>query len=130
MPFQLKLFLDANIFIAGSVSQTGGSAFIIEACKRGIFKTVTARFILREAERNIKKKFGSDILSRFYKIIADLPLEIQPLSDRASEYERIIQTKDAPVLATAIDSQSEFLITLDKKHFKVEKVIQKLRKKT
>lgn len=46
----LRLFLDANIFIAGSASPEGGSAIILQACKKGLFQAVTTEVILEEAD--------------------------------------------------------------------------------
>jgi len=117
----IKLFLDASVFIAGTKSLTGGSSFIIEACRRKIFKPVVTRVILKESEKNLQEK-NPEHLARFYKIIGQLPLEIQPPALETKNYENIIHPKDAPVLAAAIESKSNFLITLDKKHFKTPKI--------
>lgn len=117
-----KVFIDAGMFIAGAESLSGGSNVVFRACQKGILRPVTTRLILREAERNIQKKLSSATLARFYKLIAELPLQLQPLPEDYRSYEKIILAKDAHVLAAAIESKSEFLITLDRKHFQTQKI--------
>ncbi len=62
---------------------------------------------------------GEDALIRFYKIIADLDLEVVPVptdEDLAGASESVA-TKDAHVLAGARKGRATHLVTLDRKHF-------------
>lgn len=120
----LRLFLDANIFIAGSASPEGGSAIILQACKKGLFQAVTTEVILEEAERNIRKKLDKKSLDRFYKVIEEVGIEIYPPATTAGHYQKIITPKDAHVLASAIESKCDCLITLDKRHFFTPKILK------
>jgi putative PIN family toxin of toxin-antitoxin system len=120
----LKLFLDANIFIAGSASPEGGSAIILQACKKGLFQAVTTELVLVEAERNIRKKLDKKVLGRFHKVIKEVGIEIYPPATTASHYQKIITPKDAHVLAAAIESNCDYLITLDRRHFFTPKILK------
>lgn len=121
---KLKVFLDANIFIAGSASSSGGSAFVLHACRKGIVQGITTKLILQEAKRNISDKLGEKVLSKFYKIIKTLSLTIQPPPSTELHYRNIIEFKDAHVLAASIESKSNYLITLDRRHFFTKRIQQ------
>lgn len=118
----LKLFIDANVFIAGSASPAGGSSYILKACQKGVFQSITTRLILQEAKKNIIKKLDEKALNRFIKLIKTLSLKIHPPVTTSDDYLNIIETKDAHVLAAAIESQSDYLITLDRNHFFTDKI--------
>jgi len=119
-----KLFIDACVFIAASGSSEGGSSFVLELCKRGRFRAVCTRFVLLEAERNIHRKLGAGALLRFYKGLAELDptLEAPPSPGELAACEAIVGEKDAHVLAAALKSGADVLLTLDRRHFMTEKV--------
>ena len=117
-----KLFLDANIWIAASASATGGSAFILQACREGHFQAIATELILYEAEKNITAKLNQNALSRFHKLLETIPVKIHPPAVTLDQYQNLIDPKDAHVLASAIESQSDFLITLDRQHFFSSKI--------
>jgi hypothetical protein len=54
--------------------------------------------VLLESERNIQAKLGDDALARFYKSIADLPMEIPdaPTPQEIHAHEETMHPKDAP----------------------------------
>lgn len=119
-----KLFLDANVLIAASGSPEGGSSFVLELCKRGRFQAICTRLVLMEAERNIHRKLGAEALLRFYQSLAELDptLESPPTLEEITACKPIVGEKDAHVLAAALKSGADILLTLDRKHFMTEKV--------
>lgn len=121
-----RLFLDANIFVAAAGSHTGASALVLALCRHGPAKAVTSRRVLLEAERNIRDKLGEDALLRFYREIAtlDLDLAAAPTEPEIAVQTRIINEKDAHVLAAALKGEVDVLLTLDRKHFLSSSVLQ------
>jgi predicted nucleic acid-binding protein len=121
---QIKLFFDASVLIAGAHSPTGGSGYLLEACRRGRFKPVVTRLVLIEAERNIKAKLGEEDLLRFYQLLGSVDFAIEPpVSAReVADYIHLIEEKDAHVLAAAVRSGAQFLLTLDTRHFMTERL--------
>lgn len=119
-----KLFIDASVFIAAAGSPEGGSSFVLELCKQGRFRAVCTRLVLLEAERNIHRKLGAEALLRFYQDLAELAptLEALPTPEEIAACEPIVGEKDAHALATALKSDADVLLTLDRKHFMTEKV--------
>lgn len=120
----VKLFFDASVLIAAAHSPTGGSGYLLEACRRGRFKSVVTRLVLIEAERNIKAKLGEEDLLRFYQLLGTVDFTVEPpLSAREiADYSHLIEQKDAHVLAAAVKSGAQFLVTLDTKHFMTERL--------
>ncbi|MBI3442395.1 MAG: PIN domain-containing protein [Candidatus Sungbacteria bacterium] len=116
-----KVFLDANIFFAAVRSSTGGSYFIMELAKQGHIRIVTVAYALVEAERNIEEKIGEGALHAHYEnLLAARPI-IQSVVKIpfifASKLATVMPEKDIPILAGALVSGAEALITLDRKHF-------------
>lgn len=120
----IKLFFDASVLIAAAHSPTGGSGYLLEACRRGRFKAVVTRLVLIEAERNIKTKLGEEDLLRFYQLLGPVDFIVEPpVSAREiADYSHLIEQKDAHVLAAAVKSGAQFLLTLDTKHFMTERL--------
>lgn len=121
-----SLFLDASVWVAAAGSATGGSALVLEICRRDLARTVSSRLVLLEAERNIAAKLGSDPLLRFYETLGLLDLEVvpDPTSREIEAQARIIDAKDAHVLAAALKGGVEFLLTLDLRHFMTRAIIE------
>ena len=116
-----KVFIDANIFFAASYSKNGGSALILELAKKKKIKIITVSYALAEAEKNIELKLGQKYLSIHHQNILDINPEIQSLDNLNLEtihmLENFLVLKDIPILAGALFSKAEFLITLDKRDF-------------
>jgi len=119
-----RLFLDVSVFIAAAGSPQGGSSLVLELCRRGRFQALCTRLVLLEAERNIGRKLGKEALLRFYRLLAELEpaLEPPPTAEEVAACKPLVGEKDAHVLAAAIKSGADVLLTLDRKHFMTEKV--------
>jgi len=117
----VKVFLDANIFFAGARSPRGGSGFILELAKKKKLEIVTVNHALLEAEQNILKKLGLPYLNRHYQNVLEIKLKIQSIKfvtlGEIAKFKKVIPKKDIPILLGAILSKSQFLVTLDRKHF-------------
>jgi putative PIN family toxin of toxin-antitoxin system len=124
MPKKKKVFLDASVLIAAAASPGGGSSLVLEVCRGHNFYAATTRKVLLEAQRNIRKKLSRDILLNFYNEIANLKSEIvnPATQEELTQHNDIITTKDRHVIASAIKSNSNLLITLDRKHFQTEAI--------
>lgn len=111
-----KVFIDANVLVAATISSSGGSFRILtESLIRG-FCFITSRYAYREAERTIQEKYPS-LLKEYYQLVPFLILVSDPFSKEIERVLTIIDFKDAPVLAAAIKEKVFVLITLDRKHF-------------
>lgn len=121
-----KVFLDSSILVAACASKKGGSAFILGYCKQKKLKGYVSFDVIAEARRNVELKLnqvGKNRFSHFIKF-ANLFIVPPPNVEKIAECEQYIYAKDAPILAAAMESPAAILITLDRKHFLKEKVIQ------
>ena len=115
----LQVFLDANVYFAGSASPTGGSALILQFILKGRIEAVASRLVLREAERNLRRKRPPKDLKAFHRFLKHAKLRMVPTPPETAwrKYEGVIHPKDVPVLAAAVASKATHLITLDRRHF-------------
>ena len=117
----MKVFLDANVFFAAARSPKGGSSFVLELAKKKKLEIVTVNHALLEAEQNILKKLGLPYLNRHYQNVLEIKPKIQSIKfvtlGEIAKFKKVIPKKDIPILLGAILSKSQFLVTLDRKHF-------------
>ncbi|PIU37294.1 hypothetical protein COT02_01615 [Candidatus Roizmanbacteria bacterium CG07_land_8_20_14_0_80_34_15] len=118
----MKLFLDANVIYSASRSEKGASFAIFQLKNKFKIELISSKLALIEAERNIVEKETSLILSRFYYLIKEIKIISVESVKAKIFYKNIIEEKDAPILYGAKQSQVDFLITLDRKHFFIKKI--------
>jgi predicted nucleic acid-binding protein len=126
----IKIFFDASVLFAALYSQTGASyalaCFVKERTIRGITTQTVVEEVLRNSE-TLNREQGAVyvFITRHNFIVRECitKKELQPLI-------HIIASKDAHVLAGALQTHCDYLVTLDKKHInndKVKKAIHALR---
>lgn len=118
----ITVFLDSSVFFSAINSPSGGSAKLFTLKKIDL---ITSKLVLVEVERNVRKKLLDYHLERFFFLaekikIVDLTVK-QKLINKAEE---VIAKKDAAILSQAKQTRTNFLVTLDKKHFLKAKAIK------
>ncbi len=113
-----RVFLDATCWMAAAGSETGGSSAIILLAQTLLLVLVGSRMVLQEAERNIQAKMTPTALQRFYLLLAAVKLELcEPTTPEEEEqWAELTAEKDRHVLAAALKSKADVLVTLDRKH--------------
>ena len=121
-----RLFIDASVWIAAAGSSSGGSGRLLSLCMAGYASAVCSRLVLREAERNIRTKLPSDSLLSFFQTIGKLKLALvnPPSESEVMRMSQIIDPRDAHVLASALAARVDALLTLDRKHFFTQALLQ------
>ena len=118
-----KLFIDSSALISGLNSPTGAAGIILSAYLSGEFSVYISEQIIEEVQRNIQLKFPL-LRESFLSFILSRPKIVkQPPLKEIKGAHKLILTEDAPILAAAIKSKPDFLITWDKKHFLKKEVI-------
>lgn len=118
-----KVFIDASVLIAAILKESGASRFILELGRQKLIKIVLTDKIVQEASFNLKKKYGEKELFELLKQLVLLKENILVFDDIVVSRESfVIEAKDRHVLAGALHSKVNFLVTLDKKHFFGEKI--------
>lgn len=119
------VFLDSSVLFCAVKSISGGSAKLFTLSK---IKLTTSPLVLTETERNVRKKLESYHLERFFTLVSRLEiLQQEPDASLTEIAQKVIVEKDAAILADAKKAKTDFLATLDKKHFQTEKVKNYLR---
>lgn len=115
----IKVFLDSSVLVAASASKTGASAFVLGYCHKKKVLGYTSLDALGEAKKNITLKLEPFSQNRFAFFLqhANILLVENPSVEEIAKCEKVINVKDAPILAAAINSPASFLLTLDRKHF-------------
>lgn len=115
---QRRIFVDANVLIAGADSRTGASNAVLKLAEAGLIQLVVNRQVLDEAERNIRLKLPR-AMPNFAVQMAQLSLEIvpDPPKNEINKWVSIIEVTDAPILASAILAKVDRLLSLNTKDF-------------
>ncbi len=125
----VRVFLDSNVILSGLISDAGAPRVILDILSLELpaIMGLTGRYNIIEIERNIGKK-APTILPVYKEYLSKLHLDIVPLPSSAdiAKYGGLIDSKDVPVLVSAINARADFLVTGDKRHFGRPKAISSL----
>ncbi len=113
-----KVFLDTSALIAGIASSRGAARAVLQLAEIGLIEVIVSRQVIVEADRNIEEKLP-EMLNEYRKFIEILApvLVDDPQQKDVKRFLTVINPDDAPILASAVISDADFLITWDKKHF-------------
>lgn len=120
----IRVFLDASILVAASASVNGASAFALHLSRTKKIKALISEDVLGETKKNVEQKLNEAGQQRLqvYLKLARLVLVNNPKPETIRACEAAIHIKDAPILAAAVASKADVLLTLDRKHFLTKKV--------
>jgi predicted nucleic acid-binding protein len=113
-----RVFLDANVLIAGAASRGGASRAVMMMAEAGLFHVVVSRQVLDEAERNLRRKLPRG-LPVFAEILGHIHLEIvdDPAPQSFARWLDCIEDKDAPIVEAAVTANVDYLLTLNSRDF-------------
>lgn len=116
---KVKAFLDTSVLSAGIWSAEGGARMIFRLGEAGVIDLMVSSLVLRELENVLERKAPKSmgdlalLLDR-----SNLEIAPKPKIERIDESLSLTpHSGDANILATAWDSDVDFLVTLDRKHF-------------
>lgn len=119
------VFVDSSVLFSAVNSPTGGSAklFILKE-----ITLTTSKLVLTETERNVRHKLQSYHLERFFMLVCKMKIvDHIPNNKVIKQAQRVIVKKDATILAEAKQAKTQFLVTLDRKHFLTKSVAKFLK---
>lgn len=106
----MRIFLDANILFSGA-NEGCGIQRLLEQLKAR-HELVTSDYALEEARRNIALKRPA--WAKGFRTVAE-GVRVVPSIDMAVELG--VPQKDRPIMATALESGCDILVTGDRRHF-------------
>lgn len=120
-------FLDSSVLFTAIKSPTGGSSKLFTYKDIQLF---TSKVVLVEVEKNVRQKLQGYHLDRFFMLVDQMITINQiPSQKLIIASKKVTVEKDAVILAEAKQVQSDYLVTLDKKHFLTKKVANFLKPK-
>ena len=116
--------MDANVWFSAARSQQGGSFLIMQFAKKKLLTVCANHYVLQEAERNLILK-SPQSLRHYYSLRSEIS-PVMVSSDVPSEFRRkfakLIPLNDLPVVAGALESRAEYLVTLDRRDLANDRV--------
>jgi len=113
----MRLFLDANVIFSAAHNSAGNARGLFQLAQQQRCELVTSPYALEEAQRNILLKYP-DRAGEFEHLLPVLTVAAEALPDRVAwAVAQCIPVKDAPILAAAVQSQVDLLVTGDRTHF-------------
>lgn len=111
------VFFNASVIIAGLVSTTGGSARLLKDVKEKQINGVISEIIVDEVLRHTAK-IGKPRSTIEQSIKSVFPIVLAtPARALVHKYkEKVVDQGDAHVLASCDELETNYLVTLDKKH--------------
>lgn len=114
----MNLFLDANVIFAATISPDGRCSVLFELAKQGYCSLITSPHAMEETRRNLTAKYPT-LLNRLETDLIHHLRIVQEASTTTVDWAitQGLPLKDAPILAAAIESGVDLLVTGDKTHF-------------
>ncbi len=129
---QISLFLDANVLVAASIAKSlletasskkiGSSLKFIFSCLDHQLTVKVSQQVLEEAARNIKIR-NQEAVTHYEKILKILAGNLKfiivdnPTLEEIKFAIPLTHKNDVPILAAAIKSRPDYLITWNRNHF-------------
>jgi len=118
---KIKIFCDSSALIAGLKSPGGSMRRIINLSFKGHFILIISEQVKRETVENIYKKFPEAIWI-MKMIMPDLKRMSDPNVRQMQNFSNLINQDDLPILTAAINSNPDYLLTWNTKHFITKKI--------
>lgn len=113
-----RVFIDSDVLIAGAASTRGASHLVLRLGELGLIDLVSSAQVRAEVERNLATKVPAALPA--FQLLADAACRwIDDLDKQQSAAVRgWAHPKDAPILAAAVASGCEWLLTFNTKDFR------------
>lgn len=113
----MRVFLDANVLFSGAHSPTGRARGLFSLAKEGFCELVASGHAIGEARRNIATKDPESLqsfedLMRLVSVAAEGGPNLVAWAAGQG-----LPEDDAPILAAAVSSGADLLVTGDRRHF-------------
>ncbi len=109
-------FLDANVVFSACLSDKGHARAVFRLAQADYCTLLTSSYAAEEARRNLSVKYREHLptLHDLEPLLTIVPEASPALVTWASSH---VVAKDAPILAAAVASGADYLVTGDQRHF-------------
>jgi len=119
MVARIRIFLDTSPILAGIWSDRGGGRVLLGLGEAGAVALLTSRLALQELEGALRAK-APEAVGTLALILdrAQFTIVGPPSQDQLALARNLVaHPGDADILASALNAQVEFFVTMDQKHF-------------
>jgi predicted nucleic acid-binding protein len=118
----VNVFIDSTILVAAAISASGPARELLLRGIRNQLILILSSLVLEETERNLRKKAPA-ALPAFALLCEALDLEpIDPPAALVVSVAKLVEPKDAPIVAGALHCRAQFLATHDRRHLLSQQV--------
>lgn len=114
----MRVYFDASVIIAALLSPFGGSSQLFKYIKRKVLVGITSQTVIDEIleeDKTIKLKKSEEEIELFIAQSGLIVRESITIGEITS-YRGLIDVEDAHLVAGAVLTKCDYLVTLDKKH--------------
>ena len=112
----LRVFLDSSVFMAAAISASGSARQLLLLGLQREFLLSVSALVLEETERNLSRK-APQALPAFGLLHAAINLAIvEPSRTQVLRAAKVVDVKDAPIVAGAVRARATYLATYDRRH--------------
>lgn len=125
----IKVFFDASVLFSALYSEGGESRKLVDLVRQQKIKGIASLTVIEELERNVEK-FKSPLGRKdIHMFIAQYRLVVRNeiTHDEIKLYNDLVEEKDAHVIAGAVLTSCNYLVTLDKKHLNNDEIKKKIK---
>lgn len=120
-----RIFIDSSVLFSATYSPRGHSRDLILKAVRGEIVLVISKLVLAETALNLEKEVKDKLyLLGFIEEFVSFEF-VQPTKRQVLVASKLVEPKDAAIVAAAKKAKVDFLVTLDKKHLLGKSVIAK-----
>jgi putative PIN family toxin of toxin-antitoxin system len=119
-----KVFLDTNVLVSGMVF-AGNERKLLEGIIDGRLEWVLSADVIGETNEVLRKKFPKQVVlfPLFLRIVNHREISRRAYQGHVKKYVQLIDDRtDAPILAAAVMSKADYLVTGDKRLLALKKV--------
>ena len=112
-----RVFFDADVLFAGSVSITGASHILLRLSELTLLDGITSEQAVTEAARNLSRKlpqYASTLRALVASAVEIIP---DPSFDALRPYLPEADLKDVPILAAACIQGADYLVTFNSRDY-------------
>jgi len=114
-----KVFLDASALFAAVFSAQGAARLILKLAESDIVELVVSSQVVAEAEGALRRK-APEVLGHMALLLDRARCQVvnNPTLEQVKACQSVVSClPDAAVLATAVETCADYLVTLDRQHF-------------
>lgn len=118
-PAKLRVFVDADVLIAGAASPNAHSAslVVLQMAEITLIEALTSEQVIEECERNLREKLPGALAT--FRLLVERCLRVLPAPTRITlePYQGLADPKDLPILVAAVLAECPWLITFNVRHY-------------